>query len=108
MVNQFWITDDVFNFSDVETRIYFFIVDVCIYLDSNSVFISNSMILVYTGCSRHILYNCRKRLALSGLISHEYTQTDRFGKYTVNDLYEGEEFINPYEIKKILGEGEIF
>jgi len=108
MVNQFWIVDEEYDFTALDTRIYFLIVDISLHENSQDFQIKNSLICIFAECSDYELRCSREKLMDAGLIKYEYSYSKRTGVYKINNLFEGEELLNPYAFDKFLDDEEIF
>ena len=98
-INQFWVLDAEYDFSCLETRFYFFLLDVAVaYETTQDIQLTNFIVCTYVGCSKHSMKRARGNLQKSGLITYEIKEGRKVGSYEINLLFKkGSEEINLYD-----------
>ncbi len=96
-LNQFWIIDAEFDFTGMETRLYFLLLDIALHKKKfNDIKLHNTFLMIFVGCSKTQLQRGRRRLRKADLI--DYMVENRCGMYSILTLkdYQREDY-DPYE-----------
>jgi hypothetical protein len=91
-INQFWILDAEYDFSCLDTRFYFFLLDTAVsYKSTKDIQIANYLVCCYVGCTEKNMRTSRKKLRETRLITYEKRKGERSGFYGINLLFKRDE-----------------
>ena len=94
---QFWLLDVEFDFSGMETRLYFLLLDIAMHKRRfNNIQLNKTFLMIFVGCSLTQLKKGRRTLRNANLIDY-YTFQNKCSVYSliIRDDYERETY-DPY------------